>query len=93
MLTNPNLGEFVERNCRLYFIKSKNLPAVPDKASPSVAGHPSMRSPVGFAYLLGYAIALVVLVPIFCLVILFPLPLFAISVATGVLGFIHSTTR
>lgn len=90
MPAKPNLGEFVEKDGKLYFIRVDNHSAVPDKASPSVVVKSGIYPSVGFACLLGYATALVVLIPILCLVILFPMPLLALLVGMGVLKFIQA---
>jgi hypothetical protein len=90
MPTKPNLGEFVERNGELYFIKAENLPATLDKPQAiGIAGQPGIRSNAKCVYILGYAIGLVVLIPILCLVVLFPVPLFTVLIGTGALKFVQ----
>jgi hypothetical protein len=84
MPTNPVLGEFVEKEGRLYFIKAEHLTAVHDKPpSPVIAGQcPEAWWPC----LLGYGIAGVLMVLALCAVILFPMPLFALLIGMGVLN-------
>jgi len=77
MSTKPNLGEFVEKDGKLFFIKVENLPVTPCKES--------ARSVVGYAYLLGYGIAVVLMMLAMFIVVLFPFPMFAILMGTVVL--------
>ncbi|OGR41967.1 MAG: hypothetical protein A2X35_11720 [Elusimicrobia bacterium GWA2_61_42] len=77
MPTKPKLGEFVEKDGKLYFIKAENLPVTPCKES----AHPV----VGYAYLLGYGIAVALMMLAMFIVVLFPFPMFALLVSAVVL--------
>ena len=86
MPTNPTLGEFVEKDGQLYFIKADNLPAGLDKTMPlGVPGQPGRCSGARYAYLLGSGVAVVLGILALCAIILFPVPMFALLIGMGVL--------
>ena len=77
MPTKPNLGEFVEKKGKLYFIKKENLAA---------GGQSGRRAGGVWAYLLGYSLAVACSALLLCVVVLFPLPLFALLIVVVVLN-------
>lgn len=88
MPTKPNLGEFVEQDGKLYFIKAEHLVVLYKPQVIGIAGQPVIRSNGKCSYLSGYTIGLVVLIPLLSLVVLFPMPLFAILIVVAALRFI-----
>lgn len=87
--TNPVLGEFVEKEGRLYFIKAEHLTTVHNKnPSPVIAGQSGTRSKAGYAYLWGYCMAVAVLIPVLCVMVLFPMLLFGLLIGLGLLKYI-----
>jgi len=73
MPTKPNLGEFVEKGGQLYFIKAENL----------TDGQSGKCPEARYAYLLGYGVAVILMILVLCAVVLFPIPLFALLVGAG----------
>jgi len=78
MSTKPNLGEFVEKDGKLYFIKVENLSATPCNGSARSAG--------GYAYLLGYGIAAVLMMVAMLVVVFIPFHMFGLLMSAVVLN-------
>lgn len=91
--TKSNLGEFVQKAGELYFVRSEKVKTGLDKINFLVAGRQESGLKTRLAGLAGYSLAAAIMLLLLCLILLFPVFLFALPIGSVVLKHINEALR